>query len=430
MSKLLQNSLLTVALLGSCLAQVKSAAPKKPAPAPNTAQKQAPTPAAQKQAERKQFVLNVVKSAVALPQPDPQDRLRVLNSAASVVAPVQPATAKSLAKEGAQVESEIIANGEQPAVSILSSGQVDCATMADFVERLAPASIPMAEDSLVAAITTCPKQTTDSARVKVETALDSGAIAARPLMALMESSGAKSRWSQAIFVKMFSALPDASSQLAKKEATNYAAMYLNMAPQVDQDVARDAGIKFLDWLAKMPPQGERNLAVNMTTDAMKQVLGAGYDEALANDVVAKGIASTAGQPGEVAHDEEESVSVLQAMDNASKDRTEELSKLPPSLRAREAAAHGYAAGTTGNKKLADRYFDIAFSAVDNVWSKRTSENNAAAVVEEVSEAAAQVNPVSALQRSQRLQDPSAQAISMLAVARVVVGQQDTPVAGR
>jgi glucose/arabinose dehydrogenase len=157
MSKLLQNSLLTVALLGSCLAQVKSAAPKKPAPAPNTAQKQAPTPAAQKQAERKQFVLNVVKSAVALPQPDPQDRLRVLNSAASVVAPVQPATAKSLAKEGAQVESEIIANGEQPAVSILSSGQVDCATMADFVERLAPASIPMAEDSLVAAITTCPK---------------------------------------------------------------------------------------------------------------------------------------------------------------------------------------------------------------------------------------------------------------------------------
>jgi hypothetical protein len=426
MTKFLQNSLLSVALVVSCAAQTKSpaskpAAPKKAAPAANVS--------AQKQAARKNFVLNVVKSAVALPQPDPQDRLRVLSSAASVVATVQPETAKSLAKEGAQVESEIIANGEQPAVSILSSGQVDCATMADFVQRLAPASLAMAEDSLVAAITACPKQTADAARVKVETALDAGAIAARPLMALMESSGAKSQWSQSVFTKMFGALPDATTPLAKKEATNYAAMFLNMAPQVDQDTARDAGIKFLDWLAKMPPQGERNLAVNMTTDSMKQVLGASYDEALAKDVVAKGIAATAGQPGEVAHDEEESVSVLQAMDNAGKDRTEELSKLPPSLRAREAAAHGFAAGTSGNKKLADRYFDMAFSAVDNVWSKRTSENNAAAVVEEVSEAAAQVNPVTALQRSQRLQDPSAQAISMLAVARVVVGQSDPVVAG-
>jgi hypothetical protein len=405
----------------SCAAQSKTPVQKK-APA-------APSKAAQKQAARKDFVLNVVKSAVALPQPDPQDRLRVLSSAASVVAAVQPETAKSLAKEGAQVESEIIANGEQPAVSILSSGQVDCATMADFVNRLAPGSLAMAEDSLVAAITACPNQTSDAARTKVETALDSGAIAARPLMALMESSGAKSRWSQEIFVKMFGALPDATTPLAKKEATNYAAMYLNMAPQVDQDAARDAGIKFLDWLAKMPPQGERNLAVTMTTDAMKQVLGSGYDEALAKDVVAKGIAATAGQPGEVEHPEEESVSVLQAMDNAGKDRTEEISKLPPSLRAREAAAHGFAAGTSGNKKMADRYFDIAFSAVDNVWSGRTPENNAAAVVEEVSEAAAQVNPVTALQRSQHLQDPSAQAISMLAVARVVAGLSDPVVAG-
>jgi len=415
MNKILQNSVLMLLFVGMSLAQAKGPATKKPA--------LAPAAATQKQAARKEFVLNVVKTAVALPQSDPQDRLRVLNSAASVVAPVQPETAKSLAKEGAQVEAEIIANGEQPAVSILSSGQVDCATMADFVERLAPASLAMAEDSLVAAITTCPKQTADAARVKVETALDAGSIAARPLMALMEKSGPKSQWSQTVFVKMFGALPDATTPLAKKEATNYAAMYLNMAPQVDTDVARDAGLKFLDWLAKMPPQGERNLAVTMTTDAMKQVLGAGYDEALAKDVVAKGIAATAGQPGEVEHPEEESVSVLEAMDNSSKDRTETINKLPPSLRAREAAAHGFAAGTSGNKKLADRYFDIAFSAVENVWSSRTPEKDAAAVVEEVSEAAAHVNPVTALQRSQKLQDPSAQAISMLAVARVVAGQQ-------
>src|SRR3954449_10090639 len=224
MNRLLYNSVLSVALAVSCAAQVKSPAPKAVAPKKAAA---APSTALQKQAARKEFLLNVVKSAVALPQPDPQDRLRVLSSAASVVAPVQPEIAKSLAKEGAQVESEIIANGEQPAVSILSSGQVDCATMAEFVDRLAPASLAMAEDSLVAAITACPKQTADSARVKVEAALDSGAIAARPLMALMESSGAKSQWSQSVFTKMFGALPDATTPLAKKEATNYAAMYLN-----------------------------------------------------------------------------------------------------------------------------------------------------------------------------------------------------------
>lgn len=417
MKKQMLLPVLVLSFASLSLAQVKAPPVAKPAP------KKPADSGTQKQRARKAFVLNVVKSAVALPQPDPQDRLRVLSSAASVVATVQPETAKSLAKEGARIEADIIASGVQPAVSVLSSGQVDCATMAEFVDRLAPASLALAEDSLVSAITQCPKQTADTARLKVETALDSGAIAARPLMALMESSGAKSRWSQDVFVKMFGSLPDATSPLAKKEATNYSAMYINMAPQVDPDVARDAGLKFLDWLAKMPPQGERNLAVNMTTDSLKQVLGAGYDDALAKDVVAKGIASTAGQPGEVEHPEEENVSVLQAMDNKNKDRTEEISKMPPSLRAREAAAHGFAAGTSGDKKLADRYFDIAFSAVDTVWSKRTPENNAAAVVEEVSEAAAQVNPVTALQRSQKLQDPSAQAISMLAVARTVAGQQ-------
>src|SRR3954453_16208290 len=188
MNRLFYNSLLSLVLAISCAAQAKppaaKATPKKTAPVPNTA--------LQKQAARKEFVLSVVKSAVALAQPDPQDRLRVLSSAASVVASVQPQTAKSLAREGAQVESEILPNGQPPAVSVLSSGQVDCATMQAFVERLAPASLAMAEDSLVAAITACPKQTADSARVKVETALDSGSVAARPLMALMESAGAKS----------------------------------------------------------------------------------------------------------------------------------------------------------------------------------------------------------------------------------------------
>jgi hypothetical protein len=51
-------------------------------------------------------------------------------------------------------------------------------------------------------------------------------------------------------------------------------------------------------------------------------------------------------------------------------------------------------------------------------------------VEEVGEAAAQVDSLNALERAQKLRDSSAQAIAMLAVARVVAGNglatQTTP----
>jgi hypothetical protein len=62
---------------------------------------------------------------------------------------------------------------------------------------------------------------------------------------------------------------------------------------------------------------------------------------------------------------------------------------------------------------------MAFSAVDDVWEARTPKTDAAAVVSEVGEAAAQVDSVNALTRAQKLRDSSAQAIAMLAVARVV-----------
>ena len=62
---------------------------------------------------------------------------------------------------------------------------------------------------------------------------------------------------------------------------------------------------------------------------------------------------------------------------------------------------------------------MAFSAADEVWEARTPETDAAAVVQEISEAAAQVDSVNALLRAQKLHDNSAQAIAMLAVARVV-----------
>ncbi len=371
---------------------------------------------------KKQFVLDVVRAAVALPQPDPQDRLRVLNSAASVAAPLNAPLARNFAREGARIEAELINAGKRPAVSLLASGQVDCPGAVNFVEAIPAQAVPRAEQSLLGALSACPRQTLEPIRQKLELALNQNAPAARALLAVMERRGTSSRWSQDTFVKLFSSLPHDADE-ARSEAPNFGAMYVSMAPRVDKDAARKAGIAFLDWLGGMQASGERNLSVNIVTEAMKSVLGEeGYAEALRSSVVAQGIAQTAGQPGEIEHPQEESVSVLEAMDSTGKDRTEVISQLPPSLRAREAAAHGFADGTSGDGKMAERYFDIAFSAVDEVWDNRDQVENAPAVVEEVSEAAAQVDAVAALKRAQRLQDPSAQAISMLAVARVALGK--------
>ncbi len=53
---------------------------------------------------------------------------------------------------------------------------------------------------------------------------------------------------------------------------------------------------------------------------------------------------------------EESVPVLRAISRGDGDRTDELNAMPASLRAREAAASGFAAGTTGaSRKQAAHY---------------------------------------------------------------------------
>jgi hypothetical protein len=226
---------------------------------------------------------------------------------------------------------------------------------------------------------------------------------------------------------MFSGLPSDADQ-SRSDAPNFAAMFNSMAPQVDKDTARDAGLHLLAWLGKLSSSSERNLAVNITTDTLKQILGEeGYQEALRSDVAAQSTAATAGQPADVTPPAEESVSVLQAMNHVNSlpatGPAEEMKNLPASERARQAAADGFAAGTSGKRALASRYFDVAFLAADDVWSNRTAKNDAPAVLEEVAEAAANVDAVNALQRAQHLQDPTAQAIAMLAVARVVVDQQ-------
>ena len=248
-------------------------APPKSAPARSASQpaakamptQGAPNPAA----KRKAFVLDVVRMAVAMPQPDPQDRLRVLSSAADVVAPVSKPVATRLAQQGAHLEAELISSGIKPAVSILAGGQVDCATAANFVEALPAIAVAKAEDSLLGAISTCPKQASEPARIKLESALQSGTLAARPLMALMEQVGPSSQWSQQQFAMLFASLP-AEAEKFRSEAPNYAAMYSEIAPAVGKDVAQKAGVSFLEWLGKLQPGSERNLAVNIATELARR----------------------------------------------------------------------------------------------------------------------------------------------------------------
>jgi hypothetical protein len=360
--------------------------------------------------------------AVALPQPDQQDRLRVLQSAVSVASIVSPKYAKDLSREGVKIESELIAAGQTPVVSLLATGEADCKTTLAFVEGLYPKSVPAAEQSLIGAITKCPKQTLELVRLRNDAAVDQGLIAPRLVMALMEKVGPQSAWAQDRFSKLFSNLPS-DTRAAKAEAPNYAAMFSVMADKMEKDVVRSSGLRFLEWLGKLEESGERNLAVNISTSAMKNALGeAKYLEALQSNVIARQVAESAGAPGEIEHQEEESASVLEAMGGSGIEQQSQLQDLPPSMRARQAAANGFARGTSGDKKSAESFFDMAFSAADEVWAKRTPQSKSNEVIEEVSEAAAHVDPIAALGRSQKLQDPTAQAISMLAVARVVLGR--------
>src|SRR5262249_47425936 len=66
------------------------------------------------------FVLDTVNMAVALPQPDTQDRLRVLAAAANVVSPIDQKIAKTLWREGVCIESELIQFGRTPAGSLMA----------------------------------------------------------------------------------------------------------------------------------------------------------------------------------------------------------------------------------------------------------------------------------------------------------------------
>jgi hypothetical protein len=376
---------------------------------------------------RKRFAYDVVRSAVALPQGSPQDRLRVLAAAAAVISPIRPALAKAYSREGLRIEQEIIQRGETPPVSMLSAGPLDCKAVLSLVESIPPQRVSAAEPTLVAGIAACPAVAAGAEKL-IDAGLQEKTLAPRATMALMEHAGLSSAWSQERFVRVFDALPSDAVPM-QNEAPNLAALYAMAAGKMSKGVARRAGLEMLDWLGKLPESGDRTMAVNVTAGAMKQVLGDKENEdALASDVVARTVAQSAGAQGEISQPVDDPVNVLKAMASGQEDRMLELEALPPTKRAQEAAASGFASGTGGDPKLAERYFDLAFSSLNTLWSQRDSARNntgpsPAAVVEEVSEAAAQVNSVDALQRAQQLDDTTAEAIGMIAVARVVASKQ-------
>lgn len=364
------------------------------------------------------FVVDTVRMAVALPESDPQDRLRVLSTAADVILPIDKKMARGFWSEGARIESDLVRIGQTPAISMMSGGLVDCTTALNFVENLPDSAVLRAEQSLIGAVTSCPKQTLDPVSRKLDAGLEKRIVASRALMSVMAAQGESSAWSQQHFAKMFDALPDPKENAA--EAENIAAMYMQMSGAVNKDIASRSGLQLLTWLGKIDDSPLRTLSIRITTESMQHALGAeGYQKALESDVVANTTVQNAGEQREIQRPEPESVSILSAMDSRGTDQTERLRALPATQRAREAAASGFATGTSGNKQQASKYFDMAFSAADEVWDARTPEQNAAAVVQEISEAAAQVDSLNALSRAQKMRDSSAQAIAMLAVARVV-----------
>src|SRR5262249_40085962 len=147
----------------------------------------------------------------------------------------------------------------------------DCAAAQNFIENLPQDATLKAEQALIGAVTSCPKQTLDLVSRKLDTALENHIVAPRALMAAMEAQGPKSPWSQSHFEKMFGSLPDAKSNAG--EAENFAAMYAQMATEDEPDAARKAGLALLDWLGKLDDTSRRATAITITTGAMQQALG-------------------------------------------------------------------------------------------------------------------------------------------------------------
>jgi hypothetical protein len=419
----LSHPIAVVALTG-CLAFAQESTKVPPHPTPNaTGSVQVGSAAPKQVAQRSKFVLNVLNSAVALPQNDPQDRLRVLVSAARLANTVAPKMKKSLAREGMDVEARLIASGQQPQVSMVESGLVDCTAISGLIDAVRPEAMLAADRTITSAVTACPRQALTPIEQKLSDALQHGGAPPRALMAAMQAAGAKSNWTLQQFDAVFSNLPDAKESNSADQAPILALIYEQFAASVDAATARSAGAKLLTWLGKMEASPERVQAATTTATAMKKVLGEQrFQEVLESDPVANQAAQLAGQPMEMSAPEEDEHVAVGGLD-VKGDHSAELQDYPAPRRAREAAAYGFAAGNGGDKELAQRYFEIAYGAINEVWTDRLPGLNVAALIEEVSQAAASVDPVSALKQAESLEQTSARAIGMLAVAQTVLTRQ-------
>lgn len=418
------SAIATTLALASWLANAQETQKVPPHPTRHTAGPAVGVSAAPQQlAQRSKFALNVLQSAVALPQNDPQDRLRVLVSAAQLANSLSPKLKTSLAREGIDLESRLIGSGQLPQASMVESGIVDCTAVGGLVDALRPEAMASADRTISAAVRSCPKQSLEPIERKLSDALQRGAAPPRALMAAMEASGAKSNWTLQQFDAVFSNLPDVKDRTSITNAPLYAGLYEKFVPSVDAASARNAGVKLLAWIGKMDQAPERIQAATTATRAMKKALGAeGFQEVTESDPIAAQAAQLAGQPAQMPLPEEETQVQIGRLD-LSQDHSADLENYPAPRRAREAAAYGFAAGSNGDTRLAQRYFDIAFSALNDVRSNQLPGIDVPSVISEVSQAAANVDPVAALQRAQRLQDNSSQALSMIAIAQTVLNRQ-------
>src|SRR3954465_8429765 len=192
-------------------------------------------PATPQQTQSNKFVREVVAAAVAIPQADPQDRLRVLNAAVMLTARTDAKSAAKLADEAVQIESRLIAAGETPVASVVASGYASCASVTEFVQGIYPGVVSAAEQSLIGAIGKCPKQTLELVRNRVEAAAQQGVFAPRLMMALMNKLGKSSAWSQAKFTEVMGSLPNTEAPSSKEAAPNFASLFAYMATDVEKD---------------------------------------------------------------------------------------------------------------------------------------------------------------------------------------------------
>ncbi|MEO8727668.1 MAG: hypothetical protein ABI383_16265, partial [Acidobacteriaceae bacterium] len=184
---------------------------------------------AKKLGPQQQFALDVVESAVARNIADPQDRLRVLETAVNVLLPLDPKLAKQYAAEGVRLEGQMIGSGQTPSASLMETGQVDCKTATEFVDQLPPQRVMQAEQSIIGAANICPEAAT-AAQAKMDAGTGQQQVVPRAFMAVAEHVGLKSPWSQSRFERLMEELPDAKSSSSSGEAPNLAAMYSTMAP--------------------------------------------------------------------------------------------------------------------------------------------------------------------------------------------------------